>query len=330
MSSDISTRMLWHDTNYCGKYIRGIVLHREWWDLYPVALRSTRLLVLDYGDPAKIPRPKDNRIPLKEHHFLMQKPHDIIWDLYFVRLLGNCAQIVLVPREVFDSPKNGVTLHAEALYRLSWQYMGSLDSSTFRWDLHLELQRFFGSSHYPHCRIEAFLPGLAKQRAQGDGKSVPETGSLEIDKDRKIRTAQSNDIVEVRGGWEEPGTMREGGRNNEFVSSVPQRSPEIEQPIPKQPYKVGIKSGQKRGEIFVGKLQKNNTTTTAAIKSIPKENEQSRMVERTRRGDCSRDEKQERILLDNSKKKRKPRNKTRGRGIKGEGKKPPLVNSSNA
>eukprot|EP00977_Amphora_coffeiformis_P019825 scaffold7485_cov176-Amphora_coffeaeformis.AAC.12 len=184
MSFVPGNRMLWHDTNYLGKYVQGHFIKRDCLNKYPMALRCVPCLKLDFGDHAKIPRHKFNRIPLKEHHFLSQKPHDIIWDLYFVcENSDGLAGLVLVPRNVFDSPNNGITLHAEALYRLKWKYMGALESSTFRWDLNLVLQEFFGTPSYPHCQIEAFLPRLANPRSWRVGKKERVTENCLVDKE---------------------------------------------------------------------------------------------------------------------------------------------------
>jgi len=184
--------MLWHDTNYLGKYVKGVIIERQSLNKYPVALRCVPCLTLDFGDPAKIPRHKVNRIPLKEHHFLSQKPHDIIWDLYFLYVQPNAlVRLVLVPRNVLDSPTNGITLHAEALYRLKWQYMGTLESSTFRWDLHLVLRAFFATQYYPHCQIEAFLPCLANPRSRRDGKNERVKENCLIDKVENTETSCS-------------------------------------------------------------------------------------------------------------------------------------------
>ena len=312
MSLDVESRMLWHDTNYLGKYVQGCILGRESLNEYPVALSCAPRLTLDFGAPAKIARIKINRIPVKEHHFSSQKPPDIIWDLYFVSLQpGDLAWLVLVPRGVLDSPSNGITLHAEALYRLKWKYLGTLESSTFRWDLHLLLQEFFGTPEYPHCKIEAFLPFLENPRPQRDGKNERVKESCWTDKDKVHTTKASSNELE---------TILEAKPNQElFPNRLPQPSTTIKS-IPKE--NSSHKKLQQRRNVESGKKQekKARSQSSTTIKSIPKENESSIKMEQNRKAESGGNE-EEKASKGNRK-----RNKHRGKGKK----KAPLANSSNA
>lgn len=153
--------MLWHETNFTGGYseVQGKVVRRTHRERLPVALRRVPRMFLDFGHAKSREQTKLKRIPFTEAHFDKEKPHDIIWDLYFDKIQLDCdARLVLVPRGVFDWYQ---PIYPEAVDCLGWQYVGQLESSTFRWDLHIILCDFFGTSiNIPHCKIEAFLPSL--------------------------------------------------------------------------------------------------------------------------------------------------------------------------
>ena len=158
MSLEIKGLMLWHETNYCGHGVRGKVTKKIHQHRLPVALRPVPRLFLDFGDAKSKPRRKEKRISFTENHFDKEKPHDIIWDLYFDKIqFDNEARFVLVPRGVFDWYQ---PIYPEAVGCLGWKYAGEIESSTFRWDLYMILSDFFATSKLPHCSIEAFLPSL--------------------------------------------------------------------------------------------------------------------------------------------------------------------------
>lgn len=190
MSVGIRGRMLWLETNYCGQAIRGKVTNESHQHRLPIALRRIPRLFLDFGDVKTKPLRKNKRIPFTENDFDKEKPHDLIWDLYFEKMQQDRnARFVLVPRGVFDWHQ---PIYPEAVGCLGWQYVGELESFTFRWDLYLLLADFFGASQMPHCTIEAFLPSLVRAR-----------------NDRPVRQTQEITKVPPRSTKRETSTPRE-------------------------------------------------------------------------------------------------------------------------
>lgn len=166
MSHQRQRRMLWYETNYSGEHVRGYVVKEAYQSTLPVALRHVPRFLLDFGD-VRTPRTMNNRIPINEHHFIKEKPHHVLWDLYYVKLQrdGN-ARLALVPRGVFDVNRHQPPIHPEALYVLGWHHVGALDPCTLRWDLTLALHKFFGTPDFPHCKIDAFLSSLENTRSE--------------------------------------------------------------------------------------------------------------------------------------------------------------------
>lgn len=195
MSLTIKGRMLWHETNYSGRKMLGKVSNDTHQKRLPAALRRVPRVFLDYGHVKTKPQRKSKRIPLTETIFDREKPHDIIWDLYFENVqLDRDARFVLVPRGVFDWYQ---PIYPEAVGCLKWRYVGQLESSTFRWDLHIILSDFFKTStNLPHCLIEAFLPSLVNPPHMDRPVRPPQEGGA-TGKHRQIKreNAKPKEII---------------------------------------------------------------------------------------------------------------------------------------
>lgn len=156
-------RVLWYDTNYCGKKLHGIVKPYLQSSL-PKGLQDIPSYSLKYGWPNRN-RTFKHRMPVDEFDFFQGVQKETLWDLYFLETFGRgreaSARLLLVPRGVFE--RNGPS-NLQAVCSMGYVHLGALDYSRLRMGLSVTLQTFFGTNMLPHCHIETFLECLTSKR----------------------------------------------------------------------------------------------------------------------------------------------------------------------